>query len=52
MIQENLPFRFQLKALKQNTQERITVQLPNPTYKNLTVDKTSKAVFAQIFMKI
>jgi|GEM_PF-2446249 hypothetical protein len=52
IIKENIPFRFQLKAFKKNTQERVTIQLPNPTYKSLTVDKVSKNIFAQIFMKI
>ena len=52
IVQENSPYRFQLKAFKKNTQERITVQLPNPTYREITVDKATKAVSANIFMKI
>lgn len=52
IVQENSPYRFQLKSFKQNTKERVTIQLPNPSYKDLTVDKTTKLISANIFMKI
>lgn len=52
VVQENAPYRFQLKAFKKNTQERITVQLPNPSYKEITVDRATNVISAQIFMKI
>jgi hypothetical protein len=52
LIKESLPFRFQLKAFKKNTQERITIQLPTPTYKDITVDRGSDIIFAQMFIKI
>jgi len=52
LVQENSPHRFQLKAFKENTQERISIQLPTPTYRELTVDQETKQVVANVFMKI
>lgn len=52
IVQENTPYRFQLKAFKKNTQERISIQLPNPSYKEITVDRATNAVSAPIYMKI
>lgn len=52
LIQENSPHRFQLKAFKENTQERISIQLPTPTYRELTVDQETNKVSAKMFLKI
>ena len=52
LVQENSPHRFQLKAFKENTQERISIQLPTPTYRELTVDQETKKVAANMFLKI
>jgi hypothetical protein len=51
-VQENAENRFQLKALKKNTQERTTLQLPIPSFKEIVVDKESRQLIAKMFLKI
>ncbi len=51
-IREYMNHRLQLKAFKQNTKERILIQLPNPTHKNITAEKGLEGLIAKMFLKI